>query len=247
MFPETRCNFFIKNPFYYQQVQHGRYAVRNFVALMAFSLLLGGAYQPCLLASTERITVQISDRSNIPIAGLVVMLNNTNTEQNTQTLAANAVMDQINREFIPHILVIQQGTRVSFPNSDSVQHHVYSFSPAKTFELKLYSALEAEPLLFDNPGIVELGCNIHDWMLGYIYVTNTPYFGQTDKNGVVTLIVPEGNYTLSLWHPRLSEQDIEQQMSISTTTENTLYLQLRAPLLPSLTDYNSGHGFSDYD
>ena len=79
-----------------------------------------------------------------------------------------AIMNQIDKQFAPHVLVVQSGTDISFPNADNLFHHVYSFSPTKQFELKLYKEFTAEPLRFEQAGIVDIGCNIHDWMLGYI-------------------------------------------------------------------------------
>lgn len=110
-------------------------------------------------------------------------------------------LDQKSKEFIPHILPIKTGTAVFFPNSDDIQHHVYSFSPAKRFEIKLYKGTPAQPILFDQPGIAALGCNIHDWMLGFVYVTDTPYFTKTDHAGRWSIDLPTGDYQLSVWHP----------------------------------------------
>ena len=87
------------------------------------------------------------------------------------------VVDQIDKEFVPYVKPVRVGSYVQFPNKDNIRHHVYSFSPPKKFELPLYSGTPTEPLLFDKVGVVKLGCNIHDWMLGYVYVAETPYFG----------------------------------------------------------------------
>ncbi len=76
---------------------------------------------------------------------------------------------------------------VQFPNKDNIRHHVYSFSAARKFELPLYSGTPAQPVLFDKVGVVKLGCNIHDWMIGYIYVTETPYFGKSNAEGRVDM------------------------------------------------------------
>jgi plastocyanin len=117
---------------------------------------------------------------------------------------AAAQIDQRGLSFVGQVLAVQVGTTVTFPNSDNVRHHVYSFSPTKTFELKLYSGNHASTVQFDKPGVVTLGCNIHDWMLGYVYVVETPYFAQTDADGRATLAdVPEGAYEMRIWHPRL--------------------------------------------
>jgi hypothetical protein len=113
-------------------------------------------------------------------------------------------MDQWGREFIPYVLPIRTGTRVSFPNRDRIKHHVYSFSPAKRFELKLYSSAASAPVVFDRPGVVALGCNIHDWMQAWVVVLDTPYFAKTDTHGVATLEnLPPGSYRASVWNPRL--------------------------------------------
>ncbi|EPN02611.1 hypothetical protein A259_25260, partial [Pseudomonas syringae pv. actinidiae ICMP 19070] len=121
-------------------------------------------------------------------------------------VALKAAMDQREQEFAPHVLAVHVGTEVKFPNSDNIRHQVYSFSPAKRFELRLYEGTPSDPLLFDKPGVVVLGCNIHDWMVGYIYVTNEPWFGVTDSNGVLKFEqVPAGHYAATLWHPQIED------------------------------------------
>ncbi|HET6656118.1 MAG TPA: methylamine utilization protein [Gammaproteobacteria bacterium] len=114
------------------------------------------------------------------------------------------VMDQHDRQFVPHALAIEVGTAVQFPNSDNIRHDVYSFSPAKVFELPLYAGTPAQPVIFDKPGVVVLGCNIHDWMLAFIDVVPTPYFAQTDATGAARIEnVPAGRYRLTVWGPRI--------------------------------------------
>jgi len=96
------------------------------------------------------------------------------------------------------------GTRVAFPNRDKVQHHVYSVSPAKRFEIPLYIGDSKEAIVFDHPGVVTLGCNIHDWMVAYVVVLSTPYFAKTGADGsALVAALPPGHYRLSVWHPRL--------------------------------------------
>lgn len=117
-----------------------------------------------------------------------------------------ATMDQQNKEFIPYVLPVQVGTAVDFPNSDNIRHHVYSFSPAKKFELPLYKGKPANQIVFDKPGVVALGCNIHDWMIAYIYVVDTPFFTKTSDNGKGTISdLPAGLYEIRVWHPRMKE------------------------------------------
>lgn len=115
-----------------------------------------------------------------------------------------AEIEQKNRKFMPLMTVVQTGSEIAFPNNDTVRHHVYSFSPAKPFELKLYSGTPGNPVLFDKPGTVVIGCNIHDRMVAYIQVVNTPFFGKTGDTGKVRIAdLPAGKYKLKAWHPQL--------------------------------------------
>lgn len=115
-------------------------------------------------------------------------------------------VEQIGEEFVPKVKAILVGSPVSFPNRDSVRHHVYSFSPPKRFDLPLYVGTPAKPVVFDKPGVVVLGCNIHDWMIGYIYVSESPYYATTGADGEVTISgIHAGDYTVRVWHPQLAD------------------------------------------
>jgi plastocyanin len=112
-----------------------------------------------------------------------------------------AQVEQLDKTFVPLVTVVQTGTQVQFPNRDPIRHHVYSFSPPKTFELKLYSGTPAAPVLFDKPGEVVLGCNIHDNMIAYVLVVDTPHFAKTNKEGKAKIDgLPAGDYDVRLWH-----------------------------------------------
>lgn len=151
------------------------------------------------------------------------------------------LMDQRDKQFVPHVLAVRTGTAVSFPNSDDIRHQVYSFSPAKRFELRLYQDTPSEPVLFDKPGLVVLGCNIHDWMLGYIYVTDDPWFGVSDEQGRVEIgqLLP-GRYAVTLWHPGnpdLQPQDAgEFEVSAQSATQRFVLASsgsVQAPMPPA--------------
>jgi plastocyanin len=115
---------------------------------------------------------------------------------------AHAVIEQRGQEFAPYVTVVQTGTAVDFPNNDTVRHHVYSFSQPKRFEIKLYAGKPGQPITFDKPGEVVIGCNIHDWMEAYVLVVESPYFGKTGADGQVRIAgLPAGRYRLQLWHP----------------------------------------------
>jgi plastocyanin len=138
-------------------------------------------------------------------------------EGRTLSLARRtAVMDQKNRMFIPHVLPVQTGTSVRFPNSDDIRHHVYSFSPAKPFQLPLYKGTPANPEVFDRAGVVTLGCNIHDQMTAFIVVVDTPYFEKTPANGRAVLRdVTPGRYTLRVWYPDMREEPKPQSIHVT--------------------------------
>jgi plastocyanin len=150
---------------------------------------------------------------------------------------APAKIVQREKTFIPRVTPIQVGTAIAFPNEDTVRHHVYSFSPSKVFELKLYIGTPREPVLFDKLGVVVLGCNIHDHMVAYILVLDTPHFVKSDSEGLARLAdLPDGDYQLYVWHPRIAapatlpsaKRDIRVPAS-----RQTIELQLTPPRAPA--------------
>ena len=159
------------------------------------------------------------------------------------------VMDQRNLMFVPGAMVVQTGTSVDFPNSDQVHHQVYSFSPAKTFQLALYAGKAHAPVLFDKPGLVTLGCNIHDSMLGYIYVTDSPWSGRTGADGTVQLrdLAP-GEYTVRLWHPLLDESgpELEAHLNLGNGTTGVANFRLKRPLRSPLLNHGADKKWEDY-
>lgn len=173
----------------------------------------------CCAWCTQAATVQVDvvDDAGRPVAGAVVFLESPAARALVKPLP-QAEVAQEKKQFLPGVLVVPVGTQVHFPNRDSVRHHVYSFSPAKKFELKLYTGTPANPVLFDQPGVVSLGCNIHDRMLGWILVVDTPYYAQAPEGGpgeggvasassparALLQSVPPGSYKLRVWHPRLA-------------------------------------------
>ncbi len=158
----------------------------------------------------------------------------------------SAVMDQQHKTFVPHVLAVPQGTRVNFPNTDTVNHYVYSFSPSKSFQFKLFKKdLSQHQVVFDKPGLVTLGCNIHDFMLGYIFVAPTPFVGLTGSHGSLVLRLPDsGDFSLHLWH-ELADENLDQlTLPIHLPMAQTqltlgLHKKLKAPRLmhPETEDY----------
>jgi len=130
------------------------------------------------LASAAELRAAVNDSKGNPLPDAVVVAV-PEDDQVPPAKPGATVEDQVDKEFVPYVQPVRVGTYVNFPNKDNIRHHVYSFSAAKRFELPLYSGTPAAPVLFDKVGVVLLGCNIHDWMIGYIYVTDAPYFGKT--------------------------------------------------------------------
>ena len=126
-----------------------------------------------------------------------------------------AAVEQRDKTFIPLVSVVQAGTAVQFPNRDPIRHHVYSFSPAKTFEIKLYAGTPVAPVVFDKVGEVVLGCNIHDHMLAYIYVVDTPWFAKTDADGKARIEgLPAGDYELQVAHHAQAEVQVPKAVKL---------------------------------
>lgn len=189
-----------------------------------------------LLHSRELLIV---DQQGEPVANVILGFNLANTPVVTKTATTDslAIMDQINKAYVPHVLAIQQGELVDFPNSDNIRHHVYSFSEAKTFEIKMFKGSDSEPVLFDKAGIVVLGCNIHDSMVGYIYVADTQYVRISNSQGKV--ILSDDEMTAYVWHERLSISHVERlTMNLPANLE-----RLQLDLLPEKPKASSGSTF----
>ena len=164
-------------------------------ALLAIVFVLAAA--PAGHAATLEISVK--DASGAPVEDAVLWA--TPKSGPAPLRKRDAAIAQRDKAFVPLVSIIQTGTAVQFPNQDPIRHHVYSFSPPKTFELKLYAGTPAAPVVFDKPGEVLLGCNIHDHMIAYVYVVDTPWFAKTGKDGAAKIEgLPAGDYDLQLVH-----------------------------------------------
>jgi plastocyanin len=184
--------------------------MRATVVLSAGLLAALGATTQCAAGTIE---VFVTDDQGKPLADVAVYATSRAEEA---APAATAIMDQQNHQFLPHLLVVRVGTAVTFPNSDNVSHHVYSFSPTKPFELGLYKGNVYPPVVFDKPGIVVVGCNIHDSMLGYIRVVDTPHFGVTNEQGVALIDgMPNGDYVVEAWTPRVRAETLPAPQHIA--------------------------------
>lgn len=168
-------------------------------------------------ADAGSLTVLVQGDDGRPLRDAVVYLESPAAKAATRP-QPQAEIVQAGRQFVPRVTVVSVGTAVAFPNRDTVRHHVYSFSPAKTFELKLYSGTPARPVLFDRPGVAVLGCNIHDQMAAWVLVLETPFHARTGADGVARFEqVPEGAYRLRTWHDSLPPESapLDQPLSLA--------------------------------
>lgn len=181
----------------------------------ALTSMLALAAMPSLAASLQ---AQVRDPAGKPVADAVVYAIAGGAD--TKAARSPVAVEQLDREFVPYVSVIQAGTTVTFPNRDPILHHVYSFSAAapRNFEIKLYSGKSPE-YVFDKPGVVTLGCNIHDWMIGYILVVPTSHFAKVDAQGVAQLRdLPAGAYDIHAWHPHLRAQPAPQRLTLEAAS-----------------------------
>jgi plastocyanin len=192
--------------------------------------------------------VTVLGANGMPVAGAVVVAE-PQAPAARPTSAGKAVMDQHNLTFQPEVLVIRAGTAVDFPNSDQVLHMVYSFSGAKFFQLPLYAGHTQPPVVFDKPGLVTLGCNIHDNMIGYIYVSESPWYGRTGSDGTLVLReLPPGSYTLRIWHPLLQEDgpQLAQHLLLAEGGDGTASFRLKHALRAPLMHHGADKKWADY-
>jgi len=196
-------------------------------------------------AFAAKVNVKIIDQSNKPVKDAVVTLK-AKGKAKPPIEPMTAVMRQNDYKFKPHVLPITVGSKVSLPNQDATLHHVYSFSPAKRFEFKLYSKKKVPSVTFDKTGVVTLGCNIHDSMLAYIYVLDTPYFVKTKSNGLGTIKdMPAGKYKLTVWHPRLKRGN-KTKFTVQVQEDGALEREFKLELKPTKKAKKKSSSYKPY-
>jgi plastocyanin len=201
--------------------------MRAAVVSLAFAVVAGAA-----CAQTAEIAARVTDDQGRPVEDAVVVAVPTEGAR-APARPREAMVDQVDREFTPKVTAVVVGTPVRFPNHDNIRHQVYSFSPAKRFELPLYAGVPAEAVLFDKPGVVVLGCNIHDWMIGYVYVSESPYFAKTGKDGKALIAdLPPRAYTVRVWHPQLDGAEEGTRKNVEATRPGPVAVEWTLKLRP---------------
>ena len=185
---------------------------------------------PVMVANADELTLTIVDAMGNPLPNAVVIVDNAHVTDKAKLKVEKKIIDQVNRRFTPFMTVIKAGSEVTFPNSDNFRHHVYSFSKPKPFELKLYANEEKPTLSFNKPGLVTLGCNIHDQMIAHIIITDRETAWVTDEEGKVTLdinIQSESSVKARLWHPLIgSDLTLATEVSLVNGENRTLSLNV---------------------
>jgi len=204
-------------------------SVRTAAGLVLGALAAAGVS----VAAAATIAVKVLTADGKALPDTIVMLHALDAPSRPSPPVA-AVMDQINLAFAPDLLVIPVGSTVSFPNTDTTSHQIYSFSPTHRFQLPLYRGKPYPPEHFDKAGLVTLGCNIHDNMVAYILVTDAPLFGRTDATGTwAASALARGRYRVELWHPRLREDAAALAREVSIGDERAeLSIRLAKSLRP---------------
>lgn len=206
--------------------------VRNLIVAVA----LVGAASPLAAAP---LTVRVVDTSGRPVRDAVVTLYPAGSASRLAHAGGRFTVSQQNLQFHPFVTIVPVGADVSFPNLDPTKHHVYSFSPAKKFELKLFAKDQSRTVHFDKPGVVALGCNIHDQMSAFIVVTDSAWTARTNTQGVVTFgDAPNAPARLTLWHPYLrAPGGTLQQSIVSAQRSASFQVRLRSPPTMTAMDY----------
>lgn len=180
-----------------------------------------------LSAPAAEYSCTITSSKGDPVPDAVVSLVPLDAAPPPATATAQVEIIQQGQEFTSYVNVVQTGTKVVFPNRDTVQHHVYSLSKPKKFELPLYNPGKADSIVIDLPGLVTIGCNIHDWMITHLVVVPTPWFAKTDAQGLVKITAPAGRYRLELWHPRAAVAAKELTLTDNAAVQEAVTLTLK--------------------
>lgn len=194
------------------------------------------------------IQVNVVGEDGAPVPDVAVFIKQANLTSNDDHKPAAAIMDQREMRFVPHILIVEKGTLVEFPNSDVVAHHVYSFSRPNNFVLPLYKGTPPSPIDFADEGVVTVGCNIHDGMLGYIAVVDTEVFGKTDESGKASLTVSDdaSSYEINIWSPRIRDSRGPLAQTVSSISSDGITFKLKKALRPAHADQSESVQWDEY-
>jgi len=204
---------------------------RRILQLVVYVLLAG-----CDLAGAAPLDVRVTDAHGAPVADAVITVVPQTVSRESEALSQHAprthVIDQRNETFIPYVEVFRPGDSVIFRNSDRTRHHAYSFSSARQFDFVLGSGEDSPPMVLDKSGTIAVGCNIHDKMITFFYVTDAPWYALSEKSGNARLDLPAGNYTIRVWHPLLPPNGHDEPRNVAVATGAPHDLGFSLQLMP---------------
>ena len=203
---------------------------------LILALAVAGTAWPLAAAP---FTVRVVDASGRPVRDAVVTLRPAGNAARAPRGGGRFVVSQKDLKFQPVLSIVPVGANVSFPNFDPTKHHVYSFSPAKKFELKLFARDQSRTVAFDRPGVVALGCNIHDQMTAYIVVTDSAWTARTNGQGIVSFAdAPNAPGRLTIFHPYLRAPGGQLQQGVAASQRTaSVQIRLRPPPAMAAMDY----------
>jgi len=200
-------------------------------------------------AKGHDVDVLVVDRGGQPVVDVAVYAVRLDSTTALPKPQSSAVMDQVDMQFVPHVLVVQAGTAVEFPNSDTVAHHVYSFSHPNKFVLPMYKGEKHSPVTFEYSGVVSLGCNIHDHMLGYVFVVDSTEFTMTDGTGHAALSLDNpDDFVINIWSPRIrdSQEFLSKKVSGLDAASASVMFSLEKKLNPPHSSNSDSESWADY-
>lgn len=191
---------------------------------------------PLLLTQVHaaELMVKLVDKDNKPLENVVVYVTPKSGVEGLPKNHEQLIVGQKDKKFSPYVTVMQKGQKITFSNQDDITHHIYSVSGNNRFDFKLKAGAEVVTDDMSSTEEIAMGCNIHDWMSGYVLVVDTPYYGVSNDNGVVSLTVSQlEQYTITAWHPQLdmSSNKFEQFYDLKTNSA-TINMKLPKNLLP---------------
>jgi plastocyanin len=198
-------------------------------------IVLGGLFAEW--ATAGMVSVEVKTSSGAPAPDTVVIFDPLDPAPPAGD--ATAIIDQLNKTFVPRVSVIRTGTLVSLPNSDSIRHEVYSHSPPHPFKVKLYASDHREEIRFDKPGLLVLGCNIHDSMVAFLLVSDSPFFTKIPATGIARLNLPVGRYRVRVWNEKLRAPAAASELTVTgatTTLPLTVDLDPTRTTVPDIPD-----------
>jgi len=189
-------------------------------------------FSSLLFVHAQEISIKVLNTQAIPVEGMVVYLTPKNIQHSFPRNSSTLVVTQKNKSFAPYVAVTQKGQSITFENQDNITHHIYSVSGGNRFDFKIKSGNSKHTQKLEHAEEVAMGCNIHDWMSGYVLVVDTPFYTQTNADGLATMnLSVAGNYTLTVWHPQLDVKDykVEQTISLDSAANEQTYWEVKLP------------------